>query len=269
LANQTNQLTMNKSPIIFLILFLTVKLAIGQSLFAPGEGLQFTFTTGETQFKEYLFNGLNNNGIDLSFGLNYFRQEKTLNHEFGLNIDAAYLWNRYGWSNWYSQPNLHYRLLANTGKRLQLGSSIGYSSLFYYNENFDSHHDYWITTVNLGFSASYNQPINSKWTLIIPFNLPLVGFLSRPEADRRLILNEPDLKLTDILKRINSDFQFVTLGKKYFDIETGIFLRTRMISDRLVTIGYRARYTQTFTSLKTQLLTNQICIQYPLAKHQK
>jgi hypothetical protein len=260
---------MNKLLYLILVLFLTVKITAGQSLFAPGEGLQFTFTTGETQYKEYLFNGLNNNGIDLSFGLNYNLQKKSLNHEFGLNINAAYLWNRYGWPNWYSQPNLHYRLLANTGKRFQLGGCIGYSSLFYYNENFDSHHNYWITNLNLGFSACYNLPLNSKWTIIIPFNLPFVGFLSRPNADRKLILNEPDLKLSDILNRINSNFQFVTIGRKYFEIETGLFFRTHLKNNKPVTVGYRVRYEQSSTSLKTQLFTNQICIQYPLMKHQQ
>jgi len=260
---------MNKPLLLFLVLFLTVKITVGQSLFTPGEGLQFTFSAGETQYKEYVFNGLNNNGIDISFGLNYNLQKNSLNHEFGLNIEAAYLWNRYGWPNWYPQLNLHYKLLAPFGDRLQLGGCIGYSSLFYYNENFDSQHNYWVTTLNLGFSACYSLPINSKWTMMIPLNIPLVGFLSRPAADRRLILNEPDLKLTDILKRINSNFQFVSLGKKYFDIETGLFFRTRLQNNKPVTIGYRVRFEQTATSLKTQLFTNQICIQYPLSKHQK
>jgi len=104
---------------------------------------------------------------------------------------------------------------------------------------------------------------------MIPLNIPLVGFMSRPNADRSLILNEPDLKLSDILNRINNNFKFVTIGSNYFDIETGLFFRTHLHNNKPVTIGYRVRYEQTATSLKTQLFTNQLCIQYPLSKHQK
>jgi len=270
LAKRTNLFTMNKSLFLCLILFLTIKITVGQSLFAPDKGLQLTFSAGHAQYKEQLFNGLRNDGVDLSLGLNYGIQKNALNHEFGWNIDAAALWNRYGWSNEYFQlSNLHYRLLANAGKGLQLGGNVSYSSSFYRNENFDSQHNYWVTTLNLGFSACCSMPVNSKWTMMIPLNIPLVGYLSRPDADRRLILNEPDLKLSDILTRVNSNFKFVTIGSNYFDIETGLFFRTMLHNNKPVTIGYRVRYEQTATSLKTQLFTNQLCIQYPLSKHQK
>jgi hypothetical protein len=270
LATKTKLLTMNKPLLLFLVLFLTVKITVGQSLFTPGEGLQFTFSAGETQYKEYLFNGLRNDGVDLSLGLNYGIQKNALNHEFGWNIDAAALWNRYGWISEYIQlSNLHYRLLADAGKRFQLGGNVSYSSSFYRNENFDSQHNYWVTTLNMGISACYSLPINSTWTMMIPLNIPFAGFLSRPATNRNLILNEPDLKLSDILRRVNSNFKFVTIGKKYFDIETGLFFHTRLHNNKPVTIGYRVRYEQTATSLKTQLFTNQLCIQYPLSKRQK
>jgi hypothetical protein len=261
---------MNK-PLFFLIILLSIiKISVGQSLFTPGKGLQLTFSAGHAQYKEQLFNGLRNDGVDLSLGLNYGIQKNALNHELGWNIDIAGLKNRYGWSNGYAQlSNLHYRLLADAGKGLQLGGNVSYSSSFYMNENFDSQHNYWVTTLCLGLSACYSIPINSKWEMMIPVNLPLVGFLSRPNANRNLILNEPDLKLSDILNRINSNFQFVTIGGKYIDIETGLFFRAHLHNNKPVTIGYRVRYEQTATSLKTQLFTNQLCIQYPLSKHQK
>ncbi len=258
-------------PLFLLIVFLSIiKISSGQSLFAPGKGLELTFSAGHVQYKEQLFNGLRNDGVDLSLGLNYGFQKNALHHELGWNIDAAALWNRYGWSSEYIQlSNLHYRLLADAGKGLQLGGNVSYSSSFYRNENFDSQHNYWVTTLNLSISACYNIPINSKWTMMIPVNIPLVGFLSRPATDRNLILNEPDLKIGDILKRINSNFKFVTIGNQYFDIETGLFLRSKLRNNKQITLGYRVRYEQTATSLKTQLVTNQLCIQYPLTKHQK
>ncbi|HNZ71805.1 MAG TPA: hypothetical protein PKJ43_04240 [Prolixibacteraceae bacterium] len=261
---------MNKPIFFLLILVSLIKVSSGQSLFTPGKRLEITLSAGHAQYKEQLFNGLRNDGVDLSLGLNYGIQKNAMHHEFGWNIDAAGLWNRYGWSSMYLQiSNLHYRLLADVGKGLQLGGNVGYSSSFYRNENFDSQHNYWITTLNLGLSTCYSLPINSKWTMMIPVNIPLVGFLSRPAENRNLILNEPDLKIGDILKRINSNFKFVTIGSNYFDIETGLFFRTQLRNEKQVTFGYRVRYEQTATSLKTQLFTNQLCIQYPLSKHQK
>jgi hypothetical protein len=261
---------MNKSLFLFIILFSIINSSVGQSLFAPDKGLQLSLSAGHAQYKEQLFNGLRNDGLELSLGLNYGIQQHSLNHEFGWNINAAALWNRYGWSSEYIQlSNLHYRLLTEAGKGFQLGGNVSYSSSFYRNENFDSQHNYWVTTLNLGFSACYRIPINSKLTVMIPVNIPLLGFLSRPATNRNLILNEPDLRIGDILKRINSNFKLVTIGRNYFDIETGLFFNTRLRNSRQVTIGYRVRYEQTATSLKTQLFTNQLCIQYPLSKHQK
>src|SRR5574344_2391462 len=110
-------------PLFLLIVFLSIiKISSGQSLLAPVKGLEFPFSAGHAQYKEQLFNGLRNDGVDLSLGLNYGIQKNALNHEFGWNIDAAALWNRYGWSSEYIQlSNLHYRLLADAGKGLQLG----------------------------------------------------------------------------------------------------------------------------------------------------
>ena len=104
--------------------------------------------------------------------------------------------------------------------------------------------------------------------MFIPINLPLVGFLSRPPADRHLILNEPDIKFSDVLKQIHSDFQLVTIGYKYVEIETGIFFGVKLPSSRQLTFGYKILYEQTTLSLKSQLLTNQISVQYSFKKSQ-
>jgi hypothetical protein len=257
---------MNKSKFLFLVFILFFKTATGQSLLSPGEGFQVSFSTGNIQYKDHLYNGLRNSGLNISIGFNYSLNKEKFNHEAGFNLDAAILWNRYGWDNYCFQPNMHYRLLVKVGDRLQLGGNFGYSSYYLLNEYFDSHHTYWLTTFALGLSACYTIPLNSRWNLIIPINVPLVGFLSRPDADRNLILNEPDLKFSDVLKRINSNFHFVNMCNNYFEIETGLSLRTRLKSNRQITFGYKVHYELTSTSLKSELLTNQLIIQYPLNK---
>ena len=257
---------MNKTKFLFIIFILVSLITNGQSLIVPGEGFQTSLSTGNIQYKDYLYNGLRNSGLNLSLGFLYSLNKNLINHEAGFNFDAAILWNRYGWENSCHQSNVHYRLLANVKERIQLGGNIGYSNFYYENEYFDSHHTYWLTTINLGLSACYWLPVNSKWTIVLPMNIALMGFLSRPDADHYLILNEPDLKFSDNLKRTNSNFQFTTLGKNYLDIETGIFLHTRLASNRQISIGYKVHYEQTATSLKSQLLTHQLIVQYPLNK---
>ena len=256
---------------LFFILLLTTKTVNGQLFLAPEDGFQISFSTGNIQYKDYLLNGLRNNGINLSLGVDYSINNHSLNHAAGLVIDFAPLWNRYGWGgidNHCLQPTIYYRLLTKVNGKFQLGGIVNYSTLFYKNEYFDSHHNYWRTNMNLGFSACFTMPINEKWTLFIPVNLPLVGFLSRPAADRSLILNEPDLKLYDILKRMHSHFQFVAIGYHYFEIETGIFFGVRLPSNRRIHFGYKILYEQTTLSLKSQRLTNQISLQYSLKKIQ-
>ena len=257
---------------LFFLLLLIITTANGQSLLAPAtDGLQISFSTGNAQYKDYLLNGLRNNGLNLSFGVHYSVNKNSLNHETGLNIDFASLWNRYGWGgfdNHYLQPTIYYRLLVNVNEKIQLGGNFNYSTMFYKNEFWDSHHNYWRTNFDLGFSACFNLPINEKWKMFIPINLPLVGVVSRPSADRHLILNEPDLKVSDIIKRMHSNFQFVAIGYKYFEIETGIFFGVKLPSNRQLTFGYKLLYEQTSLSLKSQLLTNQISVQYSFKKSQ-
>ncbi|MCL2435365.1 MAG: hypothetical protein FWD09_04405 [Lentimicrobiaceae bacterium] len=262
---------MHKHKIKFLlcILLLAIKTISGQSLLPPGDGIQISFSTGNAQYKDKLLNGLRNNGLNLSFGVHYSINKHSLNHEVGLTIDLAPLWNRYGWGgvdNHYLQPNIYYRLLTNVKEKIQLGGIVNYATMFYRNEFLDSHHNYWRTKINLGFSVCYPIPIHEKWTLFIPLNLPVIGVISRPAEDRSLVLNEPDLKLYDILKRMHSNFQFVAIGYKYFEIETGIFFGVKLTSNRQLTFGYKILYEQTTTSLKSQLLTNQISVKYSFKK---
>ncbi|HEX3020224.1 MAG TPA: hypothetical protein VHP36_07970 [Chitinispirillaceae bacterium] len=257
---------MNKLAFLVSILILAILSANAQSVLSPGEKCQISLSFGNTQFKEYLINGLRNTGINPGLGFNYNISKKTLNHEFGLNINAAALWNRYKWVSLCVQSILHYRLLACINDKFQLGGNVYYSNLFHENGNFDSQHNYWITKINSGFSACYKLPVNTRWTLYVPFSLFLFGFLSRPAPDRNLILNEPDLHLKDVLKRMNSNFQFVTIGNKCFESETGLFFRTHFHSGRPATFGYRIHYQQTSTSLKTQLLNHQLSFQYSIGK---
>jgi hypothetical protein len=248
---------------------LTVSTVTGQSLLAPGEGVRISFATGNIQYKDYLLNGLRNSGLNLSFGVDYAITKHSLNHEVGLSADLAALWNRYGWDSYCIQPiipNFHYRLLADVKDIVQIGGNFNYSSMFYMNENWDSHHNYWRTCFSVEFSACYHYNINQKWTLFVPLNLPVVGFLSRPAEDRNLILNEPDIKYSDIIKRIHSHFQFVAIGYKYFEIETGIFFGVQLKSTTKLTFGYKLLYEQTTLSLKSQLFTNQLSIQYSFKK---
>jgi hypothetical protein len=260
---------MNKAKFLILFFLIVSKIVNSQSLIVPAEGFQTSFTTGNIQIKEDLYNALKNSGLNVSLGLNYSFNSGSYNHEAGLNVDAAVLWNRYGWDNYCFKPSLHYRILKSVGDRIQIGGNLGYSSLYYLNEYFDSHHTYWFTTLNCGISGCYTMPLNSKWSIVLPINLPLIGFVSRPNANRNLILNEPDLLFSDILKRINSNYQFVIMGRKYFEIETGVFLRTRLLSKRLLSVGYKLEYEQTATSLRSQLLTHQFTICYPITKSEK
>jgi hypothetical protein len=67
---------------------------------------------------------------------------------------------------------------------------------------------------------------------------------------------------------MHSDFQFVASGYKYFEIETGLFFGVKLPSSRNITFGYKILYEQTTLSLKSQLLTNQISVQYSFKKSQ-
>jgi hypothetical protein len=183
----------------------------------------------------------------------------------GLNIDFALLWNRYGWGgidNAYLQPNIHYRLLTSVNEKIQLGGVLNYSPMLYRNEYWDSHHNYWRTKINLGLSSCFQMPINSDWNIFVPVNLPLFGFISRPESERYLVLNESDLEFWDVIKRMHSDFQFVAIGYKFFEIEPGIFFEYMLPSGRTTTYGYKLFFEQTTVSLQSQLLTHQITAQY-------
>jgi hypothetical protein len=257
-----------KIKFLFILLLLTTKTVNGQSLLAPSNGIQLSFATGNAQYKDYLQNGLRNNGFNLSLGVHYAVDKHSLNHQGGLNIDFAMLWTRYwgGLDNAYLQPNIYYRLLTTVNEKIQLGGIINYSPLFYRNEFWDSHHQYWRTNINLGFSGCYQISISEKWKMFIPINLPLVGFVSRPPADRHLILNEPDIKIGDVLKQMHNDFQIVAIGYKYFQIETGVFFGVMLPSNRNITFGYKLLYEQTTVSSKSQLLANQISVQYSFKK---
>ena len=260
-----------KLKFLFYVFLLTIITLNGQSLLAPGEGVRISFATGSIQYKDYLLNGLRNSGINFSIGVDYAITKHSLNHEVGISVELAPLWNRYGWDSYCIQPiipNVHYRLLADVKGIIQLGGNFNYFSMFYMNENWDSMHNYWRTYFNVGFSACYHYNINSKWTLLVPLNLPVMGFLSRPDADRNLIINEPDIKMSDIIKRIHTHFQFIAIGYKYFEIETGVFFRVKLKSNRQLTFGYKLLYEQTTLSLKSQLLTNQLSIQYSFKKQQ-
>jgi hypothetical protein len=160
------------------------------------------------------------------------------------------------------QTNINYRLLANVKDKIQLGGIVNYSTLYYRNEYWDSHHNYWRTKINLGLSICYPLKINEKWLLFIPVNLPILGCISRPATERNLVLNEPnaDINYGDMLKQMHSNFKFVAIGYKYFEIETGIFFRVKLKSSSLhrLTFGYGLFYEQTTVSLKSQLLVNQM-----------
>ncbi len=254
---------MRRISYIFLFILLPYKPLTGQPVYIDGNGFQTSFSIGHSQFKEYLFNGLRNSGVDVELGLNYNLRKKSLHHTIGLNIEASALWNRYGWISWYARPSLYYRLITPVNKNMQLGGNIKYSSLFYENENLDSQHNYWITSLTAGFSLIYSQPLNTKWILQIPTNFALFGFISRPAENRNLILNEPDLKFSDVLHRINSNYKFATLGRKMVQFETGLLLHA--VGKRM-SFGYLCSYEQTQTSQKTQLFINRLAIQIPLSK---
>lgn len=256
---------MNKIIVLCIFFVFLLKPAICQSLLIPDKGFQASVSLGNTQYKEYLFNGLRNDGINYSLQVDYNIVNNKITHNFGFNLTHAFLWNRYGWPNWFINPSLHYRFLIDINSRFKFGGNIRYSNLFYSNENYDSQHLYWITPADISASAVYYIPLKNGAKLIIPVNIPLFGFLSRPPADRNLILNEPDLKVSDILKRLNSDFNFYTIGNKLFEIETGVYFQT--INN--LTFGYRLHYQQTALSKNTQLFTNQFVFQFPMSKLKK
>lgn len=254
---------MSRISYLFLFILLLYKPLTGQPVYISGNGFQTSFSLGHSQFKEYLFNGLRNSGVNLEIGVNYNLRKKSLDHTFGLNIEASALWNRYGWISWYARPSLYYRLITPVSENLQIGGHLKYSSLFYENENLDSQHNYWITSLTTGFSIIFTQPLNTKWILQIPANLALFGFISRPAENRNLILNEPDLKFSDVLRRINSGYKFTMVSHKMIQFETGLLLRT---AGKRMSFGYLCSYEQTQTSAKTQLFINRLVMQVPLSK---
>jgi hypothetical protein len=237
-----------------------------QTLFVPDAGFQYAVHAGNAQYKDFLFNRLRNNGITMFLDVGYAVNVKKLHHEVKVCAGVTKMWNRYGWDSSVLQYGIQYRLLAPVSEGFQLGGTVEYGSRFFKNENIDSHHSYWRTNFTLGLSACYQIPLNYKWTVIVPLNIPLIGGMSRPTADRTLTLNEPDLQVIDVLKRAHSNFQFVALGYRFLNIELGFSFQVKLNASNRLSIGYQIQYEFTNLSLTSHWLAHLVGIQYSFKK---
>lgn len=248
------------------LFFLFKKNVHSQTLFIPDAGVQVSLHVGNAQYKDLLFNGLRNNGITMFLDVGYAIKAKKLHHEVKVGAGVAKMWNRYGWDSNALQYGVQYRLLTPVSEGFQLGGNVGYGSSFYKNENVDSHHSYWRTNFTLGLSACYQIPLNYQWTLFVPLNVPLIGGMSRPDADRALTLNEPNLQVSDVLKRAHSKFQFVALGYRFFNIELGFSFQVKLNANNRLAIGYQIQYEFTNLSRTSHWLAHLVGIQYSFKK---
>ena len=235
----------------------------------PGNGLFLTLSGGHSQYKESLINNLRNDGLGTSLGLSYGFQKNSLYHDIALSFNLGILKNRYQMVNYYINvlPSFSYRLMKELKiNQLHAGCFVNYSSLQYVNENYDAQHNYWISHCDLGFTYLFKHQINPKLSLSIPISFPLIGVLSRPQANRQFVLNDPDLKIWDVIKRINNFNRFYIVGSDFFFIRTGMFLNFKLNNIRTFIIGYDFDFEQSRTSAKTQLVKNIISVKYQLTK---
>jgi hypothetical protein len=217
---------------------------------------------GVGQYKEELINNLANKGINTSLELNYALNRKQI-HDFGLKYDLGFLHNRYDMASSLMRFQFKYQLNFKVDmNRLLFGLFVNYSSLFYNNGYYDAQHNYWFTHADLGFGFKKRFVINHNLSLSVPVSFPILGFVSRPAANRQFSLNEPDLQYWDVAKRINSNYKFYWVGNDCNFLQTGINLHYRLKNRNIVTVGYQLYYEGSNKEKHCQYLTNNLSINY-------
>jgi len=257
-----------KKIFVVLILFFVMQNSFGQCLIPSNKGSFFTISTGYFQYKEPLLDNLRNGGFGISLGYNHRYSKEDLYHDIEIGMKYGFLNNRYDMNSNVIGINSHY-ILMKKSNNFFFGGYLGYSSLLYENAYFDSQHNYWVSHMDLGVSFSYLHELVENMDISKSLSMLLGGLVSRPAENRKFVLNEPDLKIFDIVERINSDYQSSLLFKNFFKFKAGINFHIILKNGKQLAVGYNILYDQTNISSKSQFLSNSISINYQLSKANK
>jgi hypothetical protein len=255
---------LSKYLIIILLVFSFIETS-AQSTFPLNKGFSLGLTLAYSQYKERLINNLRNCGIEPTLSINY-NFPGDINHSLGLDIGFAYLENRYSMSSYIIQYQIKYQITKYIeSARLYLGGAFRFSNMFYQADYYDAQHNYWVSHIDCGFSANKNFKINEDLSLSLPLYIPLIGLKSRPADNRQFVLNEPDMQLGEIIKRMNSNYKFAVVGDNLFSINLGVDLKIKLCEDRNLLLGYKLYYDQdkAESSPKYQYLSHGLSITYP------
>jgi hypothetical protein len=236
----------------------------GQDALAE-KGTFMSLSVGHSQQTDYLINKLRNDGLALSLTGEHCFLTGNLYNNISLQFKANKLSNRYNMDNYLTGFGLGYNVLKEAGS-FYYGAHLRYSIMNYTNEYFDSQHNYWVSHINAGLSFMFKKEINDKTYISASLLFPLAGFLSRPDQNRLFVLNEPDIKATDVIKRINSNykFHFAVDGFIYFD--TSANFHFTLANEKELVVGYNLYYEQTNVSAKSQLFNNTIVLKYQISR---
>ena len=237
----------------------------GQSFYSEGNITSVSLSSGQFQYKEGQINKLRNDGAGISLALNHGFGGRGLQHELEMELIYASLKNRYDMSSFIAGYSLEYSVKKNMQLILP-GGFINYSSFLYENANFDGHHNYWLSSVTVGADPTGRLVIGDKKVLFFTIKVPLFGIISRPECDRYLVLNEPDINKWDVVKRMNRKYLFSLIGTDFFIIKLKTSYLFTMKNGKMMSLGYNFSYLETWMQSKNQLLSNTLTITYQISR---
>ncbi len=215
-----------------------------QNPFLDDKGFSVSLGIGHAQFRDRLINDLRYEGLTTTANIGY-SFSGSLRHEVNLQLGTDFLHNRYAMNPWTAKYSIKYSIHDYFAKQdLLVGGFFNFSNFLYNNDYFDAQHNYWASHIDVGFSINKFYRVSDKVALSVPFYLPLVGFKSRPDADRNLILNEPDRKPSEVLSRINSHYKFGIVGDGFFYFGAGLEAIYRFCGTEHLTAGYHLFFEQ-------------------------
>lgn len=102
------------------------------------------------------------------------------------------------------------RNLFNTapGFSFNLGGNFNAGTVIEYFDNWDESHYYWITSYSFGAEVRFTYTFGNNRRIDLEAGVPVLSLVSRPPD--RFLYTQSSPALTDVLKEINQDLNFLT-----------------------------------------------------------
>lgn len=229
------------------------------------KGVSIDISAGNLQYRDLQMTGLRNSGLCIGLGARRNFVTPKLFHDIGGVLWVAALKDRYDIGSSLVGMRLGYSAFRKA-RRFLVGGRAEYGTMLYENENFDSQHNYWVSTVMIGPHVVAQREVNGNLLFSAFLSVPVFGMISRPAQDRSLTLNEPDLNKWDVVKRTNSHYRPAYPAADFICFSAGVYVHSKLRNGLRFAIGYNLRYEQTKLSSVTQLLGNSINLQLNLSR---